>query len=308
MIEPQLQFSEKDLRVALKRNPSDWETRKKLARIRFDRGAFEEAADPIWEAESIPATNVDLAFAARILSKNSPRRSIRLLACVMELNRGSADKNVAMAGALLHQGLVIEAARFYGAALECDTESVHSDLDHFFLWTDDERSLWGDFSGRQAKLGELPWMSRDPLEARKLSDAPKVHTTPVAVPALPRMPGEQIPHARANPAVVATPPPNAQRGLPILQEPTEDVVVHPVVPAALDGASGFFTTGFPSLCHQKRSLRCRRVDRLRLSTQRPSKCMSHCHSLPIRQPSRLLRLWLNPDQLSPRFKPHLWCR
>ncbi|WP_193212779.1 hypothetical protein [Luteolibacter marinus] len=183
---------DKKLRAALKEDPADWEVRKELAHLLYDRGSFQEAADLVWAADEIPGIDLELAFAARVLAKAAPRKSIRLLTAILELNQGKAVQNLGLANALLHHGMVLQAARFYGAALEADPSLGNPDLEHFILWTDDEETLWGDFKARKPKLGELPWMKRDPEEALKLTSAVSHHTSPVKVPNLKPVPGEEL--------------------------------------------------------------------------------------------------------------------
>ena len=175
---------EKSLRETLVNNPADWETRKQLAHLLYDRGSFPEAADVIWEVDEIPSIDLELAFAARVLAKARPRKAIRLLTALLEHNRGKAVQNLGLANALLHHGMVLQAARFYGAALEADPTLANPDLEHFMLWTDDEETLWGDFKDRRPKLGDLPWMKRNPEEAMKLTSKINLHTTPVILPSL----------------------------------------------------------------------------------------------------------------------------
>lgn len=183
---------EKTLRETLKDSPSDWEVRKQLAHLLYDQGSFLEAADIVWEADEIPSIDVELAFAARVLAKASPRKAIRLLTALLEHNRGKAVQNLGLANALLHHGMVLQAARFYGAALEADPSLGNPDLEHFILWTDDEEILWGDFKDRRPKLGELPWMKRNPVEAMKLTSKINLHTTPVMLPSLAPALGEDL--------------------------------------------------------------------------------------------------------------------
>lgn len=183
---------EKSLREALLQNPSDWDKRKELSHFLYDQGSFQEAADIVWDADEIPSIDVELAFAARILAKASPRKAIRLLTALLEHNRGKAVQNLGLANALLHHGMVLQAARFYGAALEADPSLGNPDLEHFILWTDDMETLWGNFQNRRPKLGELPWMKRDPKEAMKLTSGIKHHTTPIKLPGLKEAPGEEL--------------------------------------------------------------------------------------------------------------------
>lgn len=180
------------LRDTLKENPADWETRKQLAHLLYDQGSFEKAADIIWAVDEIPSIDIELAFAARILAKAAPRKAIRLLNALLEHNQGKAVQNLGLANALLHHGMVLQAARFYGAALEADPSLGNPDLEHFILWTDDEETLWGNFSNRRPVLGELPWMKRDPMEALKLTSRISTHTTPIKLPSLKAAPGEDL--------------------------------------------------------------------------------------------------------------------
>ena len=184
--------TEPDLRKALEADPADWQSRKDLAHLLYDRGDFQQAADLVWDTPEIPAIDIEIAFAARVLAKAAPRKSIRLLTAVLELNKGKAVQNMGLANALLHHGMVLQASRFYGAAMEADDSFANPDLEHFLLWTDDEETLWGDFQKRKPKLGELPWMKRDPREAMKLTASVKVHTSPIKVPNLKPAAGEEL--------------------------------------------------------------------------------------------------------------------
>lgn len=189
-----LPFDESILKEKLKNDPTTWETRRELAHGLYNKQSYAEAAEIIWNADQIPSTDLDLAFAIRILAKAQPRRAIRLLTAVLELNVGKAVQNMAMANALLHHGMVLQAARFYGAALDADPTLANSDLEHFILWSDDECTMWGLFEKHRPKLGELPWMIRDPKEALRLTSRVSLHTTPIYVPDLPAVAGEKIKH------------------------------------------------------------------------------------------------------------------
>jgi hypothetical protein len=206
-----LPFDESFLKEKLKNDPTTWETRRELAHGLFNKQAYAEAAEIIWNADQIPSTDLDLAFAVRILAKAQPRRAIRLLTAILELNVGKAVQNMAMANALLHHGMVLQAARFYGAALDADPSLANSDLEHFILWSDDECTMWDLFEKHRPKLGELPWMIRDPKEALRLTSRVSLHTTPIYVPDLPAVAGEKIKHElyQQEPAHNAkiTPPP-----------------------------------------------------------------------------------------------------
>ncbi len=182
---------EKQLSETLEGPLADWESRKRLAHLLYDQGSYQEAADLVWGVDEIPNIDIELAFAARILAKATPRRAIRLLTALLEHNRGKAVQNLGLANALLHHGMVLQATRFYGAALEADPTLGNPDLEHFILWTDDEEKLWGDFKRRRPQLGELPWM-RDPEMALKLTNRISLHTTPIKLPSLKPVPGEEL--------------------------------------------------------------------------------------------------------------------
>ena len=211
MSSERLPFDETFLKDKLKSDPTTWETRRELAHGLYNKHAYAEAAEIIWTSDQIPSTDLDLAFAIRILAKAQPRRAIRLLTAVLELNQGKAVQNMAMANALLHHGMVLQAARFYGAALEADSTLVNPDLEHFVLWSDDECTMWDLFEKNRPKLGQLPWMLRDPKEALRLTARVSLHTTPISVPELPKVHGEDLKHdlyqQEAKHQAKITPPP-----------------------------------------------------------------------------------------------------
>ena len=175
---------EESLRERLEADPADWNARLRIACLLYDQEDFPGAAALIWEAERIPCRALDLASAACILAKDQPGKAIRLLTAVLENNRGMAAQNMGMANALLHHGMVLQSARFYGAALGIDPELVNPEFEHFFVWADDEQLLWENFNGRRTQLHDLPWMTRDPMESIELIRDASRHTTPIAVPRL----------------------------------------------------------------------------------------------------------------------------
>lgn len=69
----------------------------------------------VGEADS--STDLELAFAAKIIAKAKPHGAIRLLIAILDANKGKAVQNMGMANALLHHGMVLQAVRFYSAAL-----------------------------------------------------------------------------------------------------------------------------------------------------------------------------------------------
>jgi tetratricopeptide (TPR) repeat protein len=206
-------YAEEQLRKAVENDPDDWNSRKIFSRFLYDRGDTREAAELIWKAPEIPSVDFEIAYAARILAKGTPRRAIRLLNAVLEQNKGRPAQNLGLANALLHHGMVMQAARFYGAAIEGDDKGdmASADLEHFLLWIDDREKLWGDFEGVKDQLDELPWMMRNPRQAEDLRQAMKGHTTPIRVMSLPPLPLEEPQHAMyvqsPKPGADPSPPP-----------------------------------------------------------------------------------------------------
>jgi hypothetical protein len=172
-------------------NPEDWKSRKEYARLLYDQGKTKEAAEVIWGAPFIPSIDLEIGFAAKILAKGAPKRAIRLLAHLQELNDGKPVQNMAIANALLHHGMVMQAARFYGAAMQVDPTLTNPNLEHFLLWVDDSEKLWGDFAEKPKVFSELPWIKRSTEEEAARLEAFKAgHTTPIKIPGLAAAPGE----------------------------------------------------------------------------------------------------------------------
>ena len=189
------EIAESHLRKLIADNENDWENRKSLAQLLYNDGKTKDAAEIIWQAPEIPSIDLELGFAIKILSKGAPRRAIRLLTSVQELNKGKAVQNLGLANALMHYGMVMQAARFYGAAFADDPSLASPDLEHFLLWTDDKAKIWGDFENKKPHLGELPWMERDAEEAEQLKKAMAGHTTPIKIPELKEVTAETVLHS-----------------------------------------------------------------------------------------------------------------
>ena len=182
---------QKELEDQLKEKPEAWEVRKKLAHLLYNQGQTEKAAELVWDAPEIPSVDLELGFAIKVLGKGAPSRAIRLLNALHELNEGKAVQNLGLANALLHHGLVMQAARFYGAAVAVDPTLANADLEHFLLWVDDSEKIWGDFQEEFPPLEELPWMKRDAEQAELLKKSMKGHTTPISIPGLQRALAEE---------------------------------------------------------------------------------------------------------------------
>ncbi len=176
----------------LKQNPEIWSIRKEAARLLFDNGTYRKAADLVWTAPEIPAVDLDIAFATRVLSRAQPQRAIRLLQHVMERTAENPAKLLAIANALMHYGMVMQAARFYGAATSCDQSLSNGDLEYFMLWIDDSQRLWGAWPEAEQKVGELPWVRRDSAKEGDYEKMMSGLTTPISVPGLKESAAEHL--------------------------------------------------------------------------------------------------------------------
>ena len=176
----------------LKQNPDIWSIRKEVARLLFDNSRYKEAADIVWSAPEIPAVDLDIAFAARVLSRAQPQRAIRLLQYVQEKVVDSPAKLLAIANALMHYGMVLQAAKFYGAATARDSSLANGDLEHFMLWLDDSQRLWGDWEKDGQKMEALPWVKRDQAKEGDFEKMMSGLTTPIKVPGLKESSAEHL--------------------------------------------------------------------------------------------------------------------
>ena len=174
----------KALLSILEKKPEIWEIRKEAARILFDSARYQEAADLVWSASEIPSIDLEIAFVARIVCRAAPQRSIRLLKYVLSKNVDHPVKLLAIANALMHYGMVMQAARFYGAATARDESLDNGDLEYFLLWLDDSQRLWGDWEKDGQKLETLPWVKRDQANDPNYEKTMSGLTTPIKVTGL----------------------------------------------------------------------------------------------------------------------------
>jgi len=126
---------------AVQANPADWIRRKEAADKLYAEGYYLEAADTVWNAPEMPSTDMDVAFAVKIVSRARPNRSIRLVYEVLRRNTGKPEQNMALARAFSLIGLPMLASRFYGAALAADTSNFDIGFEQQSLWFDDSGSL-----------------------------------------------------------------------------------------------------------------------------------------------------------------------
>ncbi|MES2981994.1 MAG: hypothetical protein V4727_06745 [Verrucomicrobiota bacterium] len=192
MSNERLPFDETYLREKLTHNPTDWDTRLLFADGLYDKEAYAEAAEVIWNAKYIPSNDLDLALSIRILAKAQPRKAIRLLTAVLELNQAKPAHNLAMAAAMLHYGMVLQATRFYGAAVEADSNAVNPDLEYFILNFDEKSTMPGLLGKKLPKVGQIHRLVRDPREALMLSSRLSLSDHPICLPDLAIAAGEEF--------------------------------------------------------------------------------------------------------------------
>ena len=121
--------------------PADWVGRKEAAHQLYKEGHYLEAADTVWNAPEMPSTDMDVAFAVKIVSRARPNRSIRLVYEVLRRNAGKPAQNLALARSFSLIGLPMLASRFYGAALAADSGKFDIGFEQQSLWLDDSGSL-----------------------------------------------------------------------------------------------------------------------------------------------------------------------
>lgn len=205
----------------LELNPELWEMRKKTAEILFDEERYVEAADVLWSAPEIPSTDIDVAFAIKIISRARPNRAIRMIYEIVRRNDGKPAKNMAVARALNEIGMYMQASRFYGAALASEPSLFDLGFERQALWLDDSNRLIDE------------WQKSDP-EFKPPLDVPRqdIHggtITPVEIPeelaGLAQTENIQIPVVQEDQATirpnsfVASPPVPAQAITPIALQP-----------------------------------------------------------------------------------------
>lgn len=178
----------------------DWDTRLLYADGLYEKQSFADAAEVIWSGRFLPANDLDIALAIRILAQAQPRKAIRLISAVLILNQGKPSHNMAVAAALLHYGLVAQAIRFYAAALEYDTTLVNADMEHLILKSDDKGSVTRLLHRKLPGIGQVQRKLREPIDALDLSNRINLHADPIHLHDLPIAAGEQFKNEVAEPA------------------------------------------------------------------------------------------------------------
>ena len=133
-------------------DPANWFARKIVAVKLYKEEQYLAAADVVWNAPEMPSTDMDVAFAVKIVSRARPNRSIRLVYEVLRRNAGKAEQNMAMARAFSLIGLPMLASRFYGAAVAAGAENFDIGFEQQSLWFDDSGSLIEAWEGSSQEV------------------------------------------------------------------------------------------------------------------------------------------------------------
>lgn len=122
-------------------DPHSWVLRKEAALKLYSDGEYTMAADMVWNASEIPSTDMDVAFAVKMLSRAKPNRSIRLVYELLRQNSGKAEQAVAMANVFNLIGYPMLASRCYGAAVSLNANFFDIGFEHDSFWCDESRVL-----------------------------------------------------------------------------------------------------------------------------------------------------------------------
>lgn len=155
--------------------PDNWPLRKSAALKLHEGQNYEDAANILWSAPEMPATDLDVAFAVKIVSRSRPNRAIRLIYEVLRRNEGKPSKNMAMARAMSLIGMPMQAARFYGAALAESSEHFDLNFEKQALWCDDAgklMELWlqSDQDAKPPQAAPLVYFTEEAIELAELTD------------------------------------------------------------------------------------------------------------------------------------------
>jgi hypothetical protein len=146
-------------------DPSNWIVRKEAALKLYEAGEFLEAANVVWQTPEIPSTDMDVAFAVKMISRARPNRSIRLVYELWSHNAGKAEQNIAMANVFNLIGFPMLAMRCYGAAMALNDKYFDIGFESESFLADDSKVLaseWGKSRDQDLKKS----FSEDCMELR----------------------------------------------------------------------------------------------------------------------------------------------
>ena len=137
----------------VEQSPEDWETRKRVVQVLFDSGLYREASKLVWNAPEVPSVSEEIVFTAKIVAMGQPERAVRLFSTMVETNQGNPEENLKVAKALMKQGLVLQALRFYGVATAMDTSLIDEDFELVLVNADCGDDNWRDLADGE----DFPW-------------------------------------------------------------------------------------------------------------------------------------------------------
>ena len=141
----------------------------------YEAGEYLESANMVWQTPEIPSTDMDVAFAVKMISRARPNRSIRLIYELLTRNAGKAEQSVAMANVFNLIGFPMLAARCYGGAMALNDKyfDIGFELDAFL--SDDSKVLengWAEYRDQDFKKSfsaESMELVGDPIRFKDLN-------------------------------------------------------------------------------------------------------------------------------------------
>ncbi len=137
----------------VEQSPNDWPTRKRVGQVLFDAGFHSEASELVWAAPEVPPVTEDVVFTTRVVAMGHPRRAVRLVSTMIEANKDSPEENLNIAKALMQEGLVLQALRFYGAATSLDLKLIDEEFELMLMTADSSDESWREIT----EGDDFPW-------------------------------------------------------------------------------------------------------------------------------------------------------
>ncbi|MFC4993795.1 hypothetical protein [Rubritalea tangerina] len=135
-------------------DPSNWVVRKETALMLYEAGEYLQAADMVWQTPEIPSTDMDVAFAIKIVSRARPNRAIRMLYELVGRNAGKAPQYIAMANVFNLIGYPMLAMRCYGMAMALNEDFLDMGFEAEAFLYDEGRVLSNRWLGSEPEVKE----------------------------------------------------------------------------------------------------------------------------------------------------------
>ncbi len=156
-------------------DPSNWVVRKEAALKLYEAGEYLESANMVWQTPEVPSTDMDVAFAVKMVSRARPNRSIRLIYELLNRNAGKAEQSIAMANVFNLIGFPMLAARCYGGAMTLNNKYFDIGFESEAFFTDDSKTLrnrWAEYRDEDLKKSfskECMELEGDPIRFKDLN-------------------------------------------------------------------------------------------------------------------------------------------